>query len=82
MEKTLLNITMTDVGVEAYVSFEDSLERFAVAMSLASLLFKDRELTRMLAHMTEKVRRNPEEFEKHIVTVKGGIPWDNKPNQK
>lgn len=82
MEKTLLNITMTDVGAEAYVSFEDSLERFAVAMSLASLLFKDRELTRMLAHMTEKIRLNPEEFEKEIITVKGGIPWDNKPNQK
>lgn len=82
MEKTLLNITMTDVGVEAYVSFEDSLERFAVATSLASLLFKDRELTMMLAHETEEIHLNPEEYEKDIVTVKGGIPWDNKPNQK
>lgn len=78
MEKTLLNITMTDVGAEAYVSYEDSLERFAVARSLASLLYKDLELLMML----EKISRNPEEFEKKIVTVKGEIPWDNKPNQK
>jgi hypothetical protein len=82
MEKTLLNITMTDVGTEAYVHFEDSLERFAVAMSLASLLFKDDELIRMLAYIAEKNLLNPGEFEKKIVTVKGGIPWDNKPNQK
>lgn len=82
MEKTLLNITMTDVGTEAYVHVEDSLERFAVAMSLASLLHKDRELLRMFAYMTEKFRLNPEEAEKNIVTVKGEIPWDNKPNQK
>lgn len=78
MEKTLLNITKTDVGVEVYVSFEDSLERFAVAMSLDSLLFKDCELLMMLV----KISRNPEEFEKKIITFKGGIPWDNKPNQK
>jgi len=37
MEKTLLEITMTDVAAEAYVSFEDRLERFAVAMALDSL---------------------------------------------
>lgn len=82
MEKTLLEITKTDVGTETNVHLEDSRERIAVALSLASLLFKDRELLMMLGYMSEKISRNPEEFEKKIITVKGGIPWDNKPNQK
>lgn len=83
MEKTLLKITMTDIGAETDVHLESSKERFAVAMSLSALFFKDDELIRMLAYIAEKNLLHPEEFEKKIITVKGGIPWDNnKPNQK
>lgn len=83
MEKTLIKIIMTDIGAETDVHIENDKERLAVAISLSALFLKDTELLKILAYVAEKNLRHPEEFEKKIITVKGGIPWDNnKPNNQ
>lgn len=71
MEKTLLEITMTDVGAVTDVHIENDKERLAVAISLSAVFLKDTELLRMLAYVAEKNLRHPEEFEKKIITVPG-----------
>lgn len=81
MEKTLIKIRMTDIGTETDVHIENHKERLAVAISLSALFLKDKELVRIFAYVTEKNLRHPEEFEKAIITAKGGVPWDNNQNK-
>ena len=81
MEKTLFEIIKTDTGVETHCYYGEDKERMGIAMSIATLMYKDRRLSAMILSVAEDIMSNPAEIDKKIITVKGGVPWDNNQNK-
>ena len=81
MEKTLFEIIKTDTGVETHAHYGGNTERMGIAMSIAALMYNDFSLSAMILAAVENIRSNPAEIDKKIITVKGGVPWDNNQNK-
>lgn len=82
MEKTLIKMTRTDVGLETDVHIHGDNERLAVAISLTALFIKDEKLARLFSYVLEENLNHPEILEKNSITVEGGMPWHDKPNNQ
>lgn len=81
MEKTLFEIIKTDIGIETHTHYEEDIERMGIAISITTLMYKDRRLSAMILSVAEDIMSNPAEIDKRIITVKGGVPWDNNQNK-
>lgn len=81
MEKTLFEIIKTDIGFETHAYYGEDTERMGIALSIATLMYKDRRLSAMILSVAEDIMSNPAEIDKKIITVKGGVPWNNNQNK-
>lgn len=76
MEKTLLKITMTDVGVETTVCTNDKDDVKALVIALSSVLARNKMLNAVVMLDVLDRMKHPERFEGEAI-VEGKLPWED-----